>query len=112
MKHLFLVKKLVFDSALKIAVLHGCESWACNNLKAVIYPIFSAQKHSLSVRGQTCNDLVQAELAYPDGKAFVQEIQISFLRKLMARHEFRREPSSFCFATLQTDKNCCQLIYR
>ena len=91
----FSVKKLVFDSALKSAILYGCESWLCNNLKAVVSPIFSAQKQLLSVRGQTCNDLVQAELAYPDGKAFVQEIQISFLRKLMARPDFVGSPAHF-----------------
>ena len=89
----FSVKKLVLDSALTSAVLYGCESWLCNNLQAAVSPILSAQKQLLAVRSQTCNDLVQIELAQPDGKTVIQETQLSFLRKLTNRSDFVGSPA-------------------
>ena len=89
----FSVKKLVLDSALTSAVLYGCESWLCNNLQAAVSPILSAQKQLLAVRSQTCNDLVQIELAQPDGKTVIQETQLSFLRKLTNRSDFVVSPA-------------------
>ena len=38
---------------------------------------------------------MQVELAYPDGKTVIQEIQISFLKKLMARSDFVGSPAHF-----------------
>ena len=89
----FSVKNLVFKSALSSAVLYGCESWLCNDLQAAASSILSAQKQLLSVRSQTCNDLVQAELACPDGKTVIRELQTSFLKKLMARSDFVGSPA-------------------
>ena len=40
----FSVKQLVFESALSSAILYGCESWLCVDLKATVSPIISTQK--------------------------------------------------------------------
>ena len=73
----------MFKSALNGAVLYGSESWLCNDKKAAVTPILSAQKQLLAVRKQTCNDLVLTELSYPELSATVKEVQIN-MSKLIA----------------------------
>ena len=75
--------------------MYGCESWLCNNIKAAVSPILSALKQLLSVRNQTCNDLVQVELGYPGTNAVVQEIEMKFLVKLISRENFVGSPAHF-----------------
>ena len=91
----FPVKELVFKSAINSAVLYGCESWLCNDLKPAITPILSAQKQLLAVRNQTCGDLVQAELGYPGTVVMVKEAQIKFLQKLTSRDGYAGCPAHF-----------------
>ena len=89
----FAVKELVFKSALSSAILYGCESWLCSDIKSAISPILTAQKQLLSVRNQTCTDLVQAELAYPDTAAIVKESQRKFIDKLTSREGYVGSPA-------------------
>ena len=89
----FPVKELVFQSALSSAVLYGCESWLCNDLQYASSVILSAEKQLLSVRNQTCSDLVRAELGYPDLNITVKESQIKFMKKLTSRDDFEGSPA-------------------
>ena len=89
----FPVKELVFKSALSSAVLYGCESWLCQDLQYASSVILSAEKQLLSVRNQTCSDLVRAELGYPDLNITVKESQIKFMRKLTSRNDFEGSPA-------------------
>ena len=91
----FSVKELVFKSALSSAVLYGCESWLCSDIKSATAPILSAQKQLLSVRNQTCTDLVRAELEYPDTTAIVKESQRKFIDKLESRDNYIGSPAHF-----------------
>ena len=91
----FSVKELVLKSALSSAVLYGCESWLCNDLKPTVSPILTAQKQLLSVRNQTCSDLVRAELGYPETKETIKEAQFKFLKKLTARADYEGSPAHF-----------------
>ena len=89
----FAVKELAFKSALSSAVLYGCESWLCNNHKFAVSAILSAEKQLLAVRNQTCSDLVQVELGYPEIKTMIKENQIKFLEKLFSRADFEESPT-------------------
>ena len=91
----FPVKELVYKSALSSAMLYGCESWLCNDLKPAASPILSAQKQLLAVRNQTCSDLVKAELGYAETKDMVKEAQLKFLLKLTSRPDYEGSPAHF-----------------
>ena len=75
--------------------LYGCESWLCNDIKSAISPILSALKQLLSVRNQTCTDLVLAEIEYPDTTAIVKEVQRKFIDKLTSRENFNTSSAFF-----------------
>ena len=106
----FSVKKLVWESAMNSAILYGCESWLCNNIKAVEQPFALSQKQLLSVRTQTCHDLVQLELACPGVKARIKEAQITFFQKLMSRSDYQGSPAQFVI-NLVRRKGCESGLY-
>ena len=91
----FSVKELVFKSALSSSVLYGCESWLCNDITPAVSPILSAQKQLLSVRNQTCSDLIPAELGYSETKIMVKEAQMKFIEKLTSRDNYIGSPANF-----------------
>ena len=67
--------------------------WLCNDLQYASSVILSAEKQLLSVRNQTCSDLVRAELGYPDLKVIVKESQIKFMKKLTSRDDYEGSPA-------------------
>ena len=87
--------ELVFKSALSSSVLYGCESWLCNDITPAVPPILSAQKQLLSVRNQTCSDLIPAELGYSETKIMVKEAQMKFIEKLTSRDNYIGSPANF-----------------
>ena len=107
----FSIKELVLKSALSSALLYGCESWLCNDVRAAVAPILSAQKQLLSVRNQTCNDLVQAELGYPGASAIIKETQSKFMAKLTSRDNYIGSPAHFVInLARQAGTQCAQYI--
>lgn len=102
----FSVKKLAWESGVKSAILYGCERWLCNNLRAAERPFLISQKQLLSVRSQTCHDLVQLELGCPGAKASIQETQISFFRKLMSRADYADSPAQYVIDLIR--RNDCE----
>ena len=67
-----------------------------DNLRAVETPYLSSLKLLLGVRLQTCTDLVIIESGEGSAKAHIQSRQVTFLKKLYSRHDFRESP--VCFA--------------
>ena len=89
------VKKLVWDSALKGAILYACESWMCENLKVCSAIYMSSLKMMLGVRTQTCTDLVLVEAQTGSSKAYIKKRQISYLKKIALRSDFQETPLYF-----------------
>ncbi len=88
----FSVKKLVWESALKGAILYGCESWMCDNVRSAAQPYITTLKLLLGVRAQTCTDLVFLEVGCGSAKAYIQRRQQLFLKKLYARPDYPDSP--------------------
>ena len=86
------VKRVVLESALKGAILYGCESWLCGNMRVANTALLYAQKQMLGVRTQTCTDLVQVELNTGSAKSLIQQRQKDFFKKAMSHCSYRLSP--------------------
>lgn len=80
----FRIKKLVMDAAFMSAVFYGCESWLTNNFKPMKTTYFSVIKALLGVRKTTANDLCLIELGVPSVKAYIQNIQFRYFKRIFA----------------------------
>jgi hypothetical protein len=78
---LFVVKRTVWQSALKGVIFYSCESWLCENLKAAMQFFLTTQKILLGVRPQTYTDLVHSEVGTGTTKSFIQRSQQNILKK-------------------------------
>jgi hypothetical protein len=90
------------ESALKGAILYGCESWLCDNVRAASQPFLTTQKLLLGVRPQTCTDLVTLEIGAGTAKSFIQSRQLDFLKKLKKKPYFLESP--VCQAMKMTEE--------
>lgn len=77
----FSIKFKTWEAALRSTLLYGCESWLTNDMQAIEQPYVRTLKELLSVRQQTCTDLVYVELAMGNAKSVIQHRQITFLKK-------------------------------
>ena len=81
----FIVKKKVWESALRSAIFYGSETWMTRDLKATESPYLSTIKQMLGVRQTTCNELALIELGIGNAKSYVKDAQCKFLDKIMKR---------------------------
>ena len=78
----FKVKDKVRQSALNAAILYGCETWLCDNVRPAETAYMAALKHQLGVRTTTHNQLTCIEAGVSDAKSFIKDRQCNFIRKL------------------------------
>ena len=78
----FVVKRRVFDGALMLALLYGCESWMGADLKPFTIMHNRALKQLLSIRRSTPNYVCYAEVGCPPLPDLVTLKQHNFYSKL------------------------------
>jgi hypothetical protein len=104
------VKELVWESALKSSILYGCETWLTSDLRAVEKPYMGSLKQLLGVRQSTCNDIALAEVGLADIKAQIRDKQMTYLKKLLERTDFRGSYIDFAInlaITCQSSMGLC-----
>ena len=84
----YVVKKTVWNSALKSAVFYSCETWFTLDVKAAETIFNSTLKNLLGVRSTTTNDLALIESGEIGAKGYIQKLQNSFIHKLIAREQY------------------------
>ena len=87
-----IVKKQALESALKGAILYGCESWLCDNMQSANSAMVTAQKQLLGVRTQTCTDLVKLELNTGSAKSIEQQSQKNLFKTLTLNGNYSESP--------------------
>ncbi len=96
----FIVKRRLFDAALMSALLYGCESWVCADVKPVAKLYNWAIKELLGVRKTTANLVCYAELGYPSLPDLVRYRQHKFYHNMwLERYELIDDPLSFAIRT-------------
>ncbi len=88
----FVVKNVVRESALSIAILYSCETWMVKDITTVQTQYMSSVKDLLGVRTQTPSNLIYAELDILSVHTFVRRKQISFLKKVKNSTHFEGSP--------------------
>ena len=92
----FIVKRRVFDAALMSALMYGCESWVCADIKPVIKLYNWSIKQLLGVRRTTSNQVCYAEAGYPSLPDFIRQKQHKFFHKMWSeRSTMHDDPLSF-----------------
>ena len=84
----FMVKKLVWDSAVKSALYYSCETWLTSDLRSAESAYMSTLKQMLGVRITTCNDITLIETGTASPKGYILQCQAKFIHKLMEREDF------------------------
>ncbi len=99
----FIVKRRVFDAALVSALLYGCESWVCADIKPVVKLYNWAIKELLGVRKTTANLVCYAELGYPSLPDLIMYRQHKFYHNVWSqRRDLTDDPLSFAIKTAIT----------
>ncbi len=68
----FVVKKVVWECALSIAILYSCETWMVKDITTVQTQYMSSVKDFLGVSTQTRSNLIYVELHIPSVQALVR----------------------------------------
>ena len=100
----FDVKKKVWESALSSAIMYGCESWWCEDIKCVESMYMKSLKQMLGVRLQTCNDLCLIECGIQPLKYMVQMRQRNFIEKVKNSGWFQMSPLQYAIETAKGNK--------
>ena len=91
-----MVKRRVFDGALMLALLYGCESWMGADLKPFTKLHNRALKQLLGIRKSTLNDACYAEVGCPPLPDLVTLKQHNFCSKLaLERCHLAEDPLLF-----------------
>ena len=72
-----------------VLYIFSCETWITQDLRAAESIYNMTLKNLLGVRATSCNEIVFAECGEFGAKAFVKNLQASFLRKLVSRDSYQ-----------------------
>ena len=111
----FQVKVLTWNACMSSSLLYGCESWLTKDLRCIEQPLLRSLKELLSVRSQTCTDLIYLELGQAGAKAMILDRQQKFLKKIHQRPNYQgsilqktialaissRSPMGLCIKSLE-----------